>query len=137
MKQHTTNYFNTLITVAEDCKVSSGKIPVGKADKKTIAASQYEKIAGHPFTYTSDDVLFAIYAERNEIPLADYPEERKRFYARGQACMRASPLTKTHGWGICFNAEGKMKLLDSASAEYAQLLEDDTVKKVAAMRSSR
>lgn len=75
MKQHTTNYFNTLITVAEDCKVSEGKIPVGKADKKTIAVCQYEQIARHPFVFTSDDVLFDVYAERNDILLP--PMQRK------------------------------------------------------------
>lgn len=51
--------------------------------------------------------------------------------------MRASPLTKTYGWGICFDAEGRMKLVDSGSDEYRQMLQDNTIKKVAAMRSSK
>ncbi|OJU73629.1 MAG: hypothetical protein BGO09_05825 [Bacteroidetes bacterium 47-18] len=137
MKQHTTNYFNTLITVSEDCKYLQGTIPVDKPGKKTIAGYQYEQIAGHPFAYTSDDVLFDVYADRNDIPTGERKEERSRFFSKGQPCMRTSPLAKTYGWGIYSNAQGRVKLVDSASDEYRRLLQDDTVKKVPAMRSSR
>ena len=66
-KTHTTNYTDTFIEIAEDSLVPEGKIPVQKGDKKSVAQQQYELIAGHPYEFTSDDVLFRVFAERNGI----------------------------------------------------------------------
>ena len=60
MKIHTTNYFNTLIVVAEDIKVVCGVIPSSKTSK-TIAEMQYERIIDNPYKYTSDEMLFQIF----------------------------------------------------------------------------
>lgn len=62
MKTHTTNYSNTLIEIAEDSPVLASVIPVVKNDKKTIAYYQYEKLSKHPLKYTSDQLLFEIFA---------------------------------------------------------------------------
>ena len=64
MTVHTTNYFDTFIEVSEDTKAMSGTIPSSKGDKKSIAQMHYELIAKHPYKYTSDDVLFRVFAER-------------------------------------------------------------------------
>lgn len=133
MKTHTTNYFNTLIEVAEDTKVNCGTIPPAK-DKKTVAQMQYELLDGNPYKYSSDDVLFLVYAERNNIPQDEYPEAREQFFSKGQPCMRTSPLTKNYGFGIYSNGEGKIALYGMETKEYQQLLADTTVKKIKAMK---
>lgn len=133
MKTHTTNYFNTLIEVAEDTKVNCGTIPPAK-DKKTVAQMQYELLDGNPYKYSSDDVLFLVYAERNNIPQDEYPEAREQFFSKGQPCMRTSPLTKNYGFGIHCNGEGKIALYGMETKEYQQLLADTTVKKIKAMK---
>jgi len=47
MKQHTTNYQNTFIEVAEDSLISESKIPPEKKEK-TMANLQYEIILKNP-----------------------------------------------------------------------------------------
>ncbi|VTP97093.1 DUF6157 family protein [Sphingobacterium daejeonense] len=137
MKQHTTNYFNTLITVAEDCKALKGEMPPVKIDKLTVANLQFDRLIKHPNKINSDDLIFDVFAERNEILEDDIESERTKFYSKGQACLRTSPLAKTYGWGIYYDQEGKIRLIDSASEEYEKMLKDDKIKKLPAMRSSK
>ncbi|HEV7347513.1 DUF6157 family protein [Telluribacter sp.] len=66
MKTHSTNYFDTFIEVAEDTKVNSGVKPPTK-EKASVAEIQYELIAKNPYKYTSDDIFFQIYADRNDL----------------------------------------------------------------------
>lgn len=73
MKIHTTNFFDTFIIVAEDTKVNCGTKPPAK-DKKTVAEMQYEMIAKNPYKYTSDDILFQVFAHRNELTKAEYQQ---------------------------------------------------------------
>jgi CRISPR/Cas system-associated protein Cas7 (RAMP superfamily) len=80
MKTHTTNYTNTLIEIAEDSPVSASVIPVVKNDKKTIAHYQYEKLSKHPLKYTSDELLFEIFAERNDISPSELEQEKQKFF---------------------------------------------------------
>lgn len=98
---------------------------------------QYDILAKHPYQFTSDDVLFQVYADRNDLTKADYQKERELFFSKGQPCFRASPLTKTCGFGVHANEEGKIALYSVDSKEYKTFLEDASVKKVKAMRSSR
>lgn len=64
-KIHTTNYFDTFIEVAEDTKVTCGARPPSKGDKQTIAEMQYELLVNHPYQFTSDDILFQVFADSN------------------------------------------------------------------------
>jgi hypothetical protein len=66
-KIHTTNYVDTFIEVAEDTKADHGTKPPSKFDKKTVAEMQYELIANNPYKFTSDDVLFQVFANRNDL----------------------------------------------------------------------
>ncbi len=136
-KTHTTNYYNAFIEVSEDCKAVQGQQPVSKGDSKSIAERQYELISRHPYRYTSDEVLFQVHADRNDLTTGEYEEARRVFFSRGQACLRASPLPKQYGFGIHFDQEGKMALYGRETDEYQKLLEDPDIKKVKAMRSSR
>jgi hypothetical protein len=137
MKTHTTNYFDTFIEVAEDTKASSGTKPPSKGDTKTVAEMQYALVARSPYKYTSDDVLFRVYAERNDIPKEEHKKAREQFFSKGQACFRASPLTKTYGFGVHSNSDGKISLYGMETPEYEKLIKDTKVKKVKAMKSAR
>ncbi|MNU73987.1 hypothetical protein D3C71_634780 [compost metagenome] len=137
MKTHTTNYQDTFIEVAEDTKVNNGVIPSSKGDKKTVAEMQYELLSENPYKYTSDDILFQVFADRNDLTESEYEEARKQFFSKGQPCFRASPLTKTYGFGVHNDENGKMALYALETDEYQQFLNDSAITKVKAMRTSR
>lgn len=136
MKTHTTNYFNTFIEVAEDTKATAGMKPPSKA-KKSVAELQYDLITNHPYQYTSDDVLFQVYADRNDLVEKEYGLARAQFFSKGQPCLRVSPLVKTYGFGIHSDDEGKIALYGMETAAYQKFSTDPTIKKVKAMKSSR
>jgi hypothetical protein len=137
MKIHTTNYFDTFIEVAEDTKAICGTIPPSKSDKKTIAARQYELIAKNPYRFTSDEVIFKIFAERNELTASEIKKAREGFFSKGQACLRASPLPKSYGFGIHFDSDGKIAIYGVETMEYEKLLKNKNLKQIKAMRSKR
>ncbi|WP_205509221.1 DUF6157 family protein [Longitalea arenae] len=136
-KIHTTNYFDTFIEVAEDTKATRGTVPPSKGDKKTVAEIQYELIAKNPYKFTSDEVLFQVFATRNDLTKAAQKEAREIFFSKGQPCLRASPLTKTYGFGVHCDINGKVALYGVETEAYQRFLSDATCKKVKAMRSSR
>ena len=137
MKTHTTNYYNTFIEIAEDTKADCGEKPNSKGEKMTVAEMQFEMISRNPYRFTSDEVLFEIFAERNDISETEKENARNEYFSKGQACFRASPLTKTYGFGVHFDAEGKMAIYPMESEQYEKFLNDNSVKKLKAMRSSR
>lgn len=136
MKIHTTNYFDTFIEVAEDTKTYCGVKPPLK-DKRTIAEMQYELIAANPYKYTSDDILFKVFADRNDLIKAEYQQAREQFFSKGQPCFRTSPLTKTYGFGMHSDKNGKVALYGMDTEKYHQLLADGAIKKVKAMKSRK
>jgi len=137
MKTHTTNYTNTFIEIAEDSPVSKAGIPLPKNGKDTVASLQYRLIKQNPYKLTSDDLLFQVHAQRNDLTEEELQDAREVFFSKGQACMRASPLTKRYGWGIHNDAESRIALVPRESEDYNRLLLDERVSKVKAMRSSR
>jgi len=137
MKSHTTNYENTLIEVADDCPVDAGQVPPVRGHKKSVANYQYEMLIDKPYQYTSDDVLFAVFAERKGFEKEQLDEERGKFFSKGQPCFRASQLTKRYGWGVHSDACGRIALYGRESEAYQQLLEDGEVTTVKAMKSKR
>lgn len=137
MKIHTTNYTDTFIAIAEDCPVAAGEIPPVKGDAKSVAALQFNMLHTHPYTYTSDDVLFQVYALRNGITEGERQAARGQFFAKGQACFRASPLTKRYGWGVHSNADGKIALYGCETDTYKKLSGDKTLQQVKAMKSKK
>lgn len=137
MKIHTTNYETAFITIAEDCPASTGEVPPMKGDKKSIANIQFEILKKNPYKYTSDDVLFQVFAEKNDLTESELAEARAAYFSKGQACFRASPLTKRYGWGVHHNEEGKIAIYGCESPEYEQFVNDNSIKVYKAMRSSR
>ncbi len=137
MKTHTTNYTNTFIAIADDCPVNFGEVPPTKADAKSIAQLQFEMVKKNPYKYSSDDVFFQVYAERNDLTKAELPQARAAFFAKGQPCFRASPLTKRYGWGVHNDKDGKMALYGCETKEYKKFIADKSLVVVKAMKSSR
>lgn len=133
---HSTNYANTFIEVADDCKADNGKIPPEKQEK-TIARMQYELIHDHPYQYTSDEIIFAVYAARNGIEPADLAAKQTEFFSKGQPCLRSSPLGKRYGWGIHFDSAAKVAIYGRDSAEYSLRQNDPTLKHLKAMKSAK
>ena len=133
----TTNYVNTFIEVADDCPVSAAEIPPDKGGAKTIAGMHHELIAGHPYEFTSDEVIFEVYAERAGIPPEERPAERERFFLKGQPCLRSSPLGKRYGWGTHHDSEGRVAAYPLGSDEYRRLRADPALVHTKAMRSRR
>jgi hypothetical protein len=128
------NYYDTLIAVADDCPVTGAVVPPLRGGRKTVAVVQYELIeAGGR---TQEDVLFDTWLARNE-PDGDPDGLRELFFARPQACLRASPLPKKYGWGLLFDAAGQVSLCPMESAEYQRLVTGAEVTVLKAMRSRR
>ena len=135
MALHSTNYFDVFIEVAEDTKATEGVVPPIRGVKKTVANYEYELVSKNPYKYTSDDVFFSVYAERNELP--NNKKERETFFSKGRPCFRASPLTKTYGWGVHSNWEGKVAIYGLGSKEYLKHIKDKKTEKKKAMRSKK
>lgn len=137
MKIHTTNYLNTFIEIADDCPATIGEIPPTKSDAKTVANIQFEMVSKNPYKYSSDDVLFQVFADKNDLAESEYKEAREKFFSKGQPCFRASPLTKRYGWGVHNDKDGKMAIFAVESNEYTTHSTDKALKVVKAMKSSK
>ncbi len=137
MKTHTTNYKDTFIEVADDCPATSGEIPPTKGGTKTVAYIQFDMISKYPYKFTSDDVLFKVFADRNDLTKGEYKQAREQFFSKGQPCFRASPLTKRYGWGVHSDKDGKIAIFGVETPEYKKLSSDKKLQKVKAMRTSK
>ncbi len=132
------NYYDTFIQAAADSLASAGTIPPIKGDKKTVAVVQYELLSEQPYTYTQEEVLFETHLRHKGLT----PEEAERgrlweeFFAVPKACLRASSLPKTYGWGVHFDAEGKAALCGVETERYSEL-SVHSAKTLKAMRSKR
>ena len=138
---HSTNCFNTLIRVAEDCPARSGEEPQPRGGHPTVAVLQFRMLSGAPYKYTSDDVVFATSSAGRALGAKAAKKERsaarETFFSRGQACMRASPLGKRFGWGVHADAEGRIALYAVDSKRYQALARDPEIAQTRAMRSKR
>lgn len=137
MKTHSTNYTNTFIAVSDDCPTGISEIPPTKGDTRSAANIQFEMISKNPYKYTSDDVLFHVFAEKNALAPSEIVSARELFFSKGQLCFRASPLTKRYGWGVHNNQEGKIALFGRETKQYESFLEDVTLNITKAMKSSK
>lgn len=130
---HSTNYFNTLICPSKDCQA----VAVVPEKPGTIAALQFDLLSNAPYGLTSDDVLSAVAARRKGVDAAAFEAFRIDFFSKGQACFRASPLTKTHGWAIHADANGCVALVSPDGPDFARMVQDTDIEKVWAMRRKR
>ncbi|GHF41687.1 hypothetical protein HNQ07_001440 [Deinococcus metalli] len=128
-----TGYHDTLIATAPDSAATGGVVPA-----RGVAAYQYALLCARPFSLTQADVLFLTAHRDTPGDPADVRAVRwDAFFAQPRACLRASPLPKTHGWGLHFDARGRVALVDSAAPEYRRLMDDPHTRVVPALRSAR
>lgn len=133
----TTNYYETFILASEDSPAKGSEMPTLRNGEMTTAGIQYDLIKNNPYKYTSDDIIFAVYAQKNNIEKDDMEAEKENFFSKGQACLRTSPLVKRYGWGIHSNNEGKVALYPLESKEYKKFSNEKSLKQVKGMRSKR
>lgn len=129
-----TNYCNAFITVSPDSTATNGREPE-KAG--SVAQIQYALLRERPYHFTSDDLLFEIHARRKQIAAADHQRERAAFFAKPQACLRASPLVKQYGWGLHHDENGKVALHGVETANYRRLSSQESLKIVSGLRSRK
>lgn len=132
-------YANTFIAVAEDCRAATGEIPPERAGGPTVASTQYAMLAAAPGRWTQEDVLLASSPQvrGHDVSETELSRLREEYFTRPRACLRASPLPKTFGWGLHYDADGRITLHAVDSPEYAQLSLDPSLTQLRAMRSSR
>ena len=135
------NYFNTFIEIAADCRAEQGAAPKARDGSKTIAELEFELISRTPYRYTQEDVQFHVHCKRTGVTdeqlRASGAALRKAFFAKPTACMRASPLAKTYGWGLHFDDRGRVALVSAGTPAYRKLAKDPGVEHTRAMRSKR
>lgn len=130
-----TNYYNTFITVSPDSIAANGTVP----EKETTVAGLHYNLLHNaaPYSLTSDDILFAVYARKNDLRPENKETDREKFFSKPQACLRTSPLVKKFGWGLHYNEKGMMAVYGVESEEYKKLLEQGDIKIIAGMRSKK
>jgi hypothetical protein len=116
----------SLITVAEDCPVQAGVAPTGWRGALTVAQVQHGLLAGDPFRFTEDDVLFESWFRRQQFPQGPPDTDgvrtlREAFLAKQRPCLRASPLPMRFGWGLASDGAGRLALCAVESPEYREL----------------
>ena len=131
---HSINYHDAFIAVSEDCAAEFGTLPPNPG---TVAALQYQMLAEAPYTMTSDDLLVAVTATRRDVPRDEWPALREEIFAKPQACLRASPLVKTYGWGLHHDAEGRVALIARETADYGRCVSDKPLTRTRGMRSRK
>ncbi|MFA7248597.1 MAG: DUF6157 family protein, partial [Dehalococcoidia bacterium] len=108
--------------MAPDSTAACGVVPRETAEP-SVALRLFRMIRDHPYRWTSDEVIFAVYADRNGIPARGRAAARAEFFSRSQPCLRACDLGKKHGWGIHSDAEGRVALYGVESVEYRAFVE--------------
>jgi hypothetical protein len=136
------NYYDTFIQVASDCPVGEAIVPAGKRDKKSIPRIEYELLVEKPYTFTQEELLFAVHLQRQGISKSELESQRaelwQEFFDKSRACLRASMLPKKYGWGLHFDAEGRIALVARESDEYKKFASGKGVGTLlAAMRNKR
>ncbi len=133
-------YTNTFIAVAEDCRAATGQVPPERTGGPTVARLQYDMLVGAPGRWTQEDVQLASspgVRGRDDLSDDDLERLRRAYFAQPRACLRASPLPKTFGWGLHYDTDGRITLHAVDSDQYAQLRSDPALTQLRAMRSSR
>jgi Family of unknown function (DUF6157) len=131
----------TFVVVADDCRACLGTVPAPKGGKATVAVLEHGLLSAHPYRYTLEDLIFEVHLARNEISRDEREtrgaEIRAELFKKSHACMRASPLTKSYGWGAHYDENGRLAIYPRESPEYARLSKANGLDVVKAMRSKR
>jgi hypothetical protein len=135
---------DTFIQIAPDSTAERGVVPESAREPKPAYLIEYELLAGTPYRYTNDELLFEVHVRRMALGEAELEAQRdelwREFFAKSHACMRASALAKKFGWGVHSDAEGRLALVARDSEAYRRFVEAGErgeLKLTAAMRSRR
>lgn len=128
---------NTFIRVADDTRATAGTPPPDKSEPKSIARLHYDLLAPNPYQYDLDALNFAVFCARHALDDDEAEAQRLAFFARNHPCMRASPLTKTYGFGAHYDQAGRIAIYPMEGSDYRALQTDPAIKVEMAMRSRR
>lgn len=134
---------NTFVRVATDCPALVGTVPTLRGGEPTIASLQHELLIARPYCLTLEDLILAVHLKRQGLTKAEgeamADELRMQLFGKPYPCMRASPLPKKFGWGVHYDAKGRLALFGVDTAEYKRFAdgEEPAVQVVPAMRSKR
>ncbi len=131
---------NTFISAANDSKAVAGAKPVGKRAIPTVAEVQYRMLVEEPYMHTQRDVLFessSLVRGVENLTDEERRQLREQFFSKPQACLRTSPLAKTYGWGIHFDAEGKAAAYGVETKAYATFAGTERLAQARAMNTKR
>ncbi len=128
---------NTFITAADDSPATMGRVPPRGEGERTIARLHYELLSEHPYEFDIDSLVFEVHCLRNHIAPEHRDAHREAFFSKGHPCMRASPLTKTYGYGAHYDGAGRIAIYPVDSRAYAKFVAAPDVHKEKAMRSKR
>lgn len=137
------NYYDTFIQVAADSPVTESVIPVAKKPAKSIHVIQYELLSEQPYTYSQEELLYEVHVRHKGYTASELAargdEIRFELFQKNHACLRASALPKKYGWGIHFNAAGKIGLYAMETEAYQNFVSNPPrgTKLIPAMRNSR
>ena len=127
---------NILIHPAPDCPAQTATRPDMSAQSRSRAVIEYSLLEGSPYGFDHKTFTYLVHqemaAERRKLAL-----DFATFHQKGQPCMRASPLTKRLGWGVHYDAEGKLALLDPQSAGFKRLAATPDLPQKPALRNKR
>jgi hypothetical protein len=117
---------------------SSEAVRIAQADPQI----EYELLVENPYTFTQQELLFAVHVRRQGIGESELTSRRpalwEEFFGNPRACLRASMLPKKYGWGLHFDAEGRIALVAVGSEEYRGFVGGKGVATVlTAMRNKR
>jgi len=134
------SYRNTFIRVAPDCPVAAAVAPTPKAGKPTVPFVQYDILSRHPYAFDHEDLLVETYVRHKLAGVADErrrAEIRAELLAKSQPCLRASMLPKAYGWGVHYDADGRIAIYGVESKEYRDFVENGETTLLYAMRNKR
>jgi len=134
------SYTNTFIHVAEDCPTPVAEVPP-RREQASVAELQHRVLAEHPYELSEEQLYVRVHGMRKGLDERAIEEAHDALhaevFAKPQACLRASPLTKRYGFGAHYDAEGRIALHPRENESYARLSEDPMLTQLRAMRSAR
>jgi hypothetical protein len=131
---------STFVRVADDCPAPAAEVPPARKHR-SVAELQYSLLVERPYELTEEELHVKVHGLRRALIESEIEERYDELYAevfaKPQACLRASPLTKRYGFGAHYDADGRIALYPRESDTYARLAGDSSLRQLTAMRSTR
>lgn len=137
------SYTDTFIRVAEDCPVEMGIPPVSDRSALPVHVIQYNLLTEKPYRYNHEELLYQVHVRHKGVSEEERETRREAIWAelfsKSHPCLRASMLPKKYGWGIHYDAAGRIALYAKESPEYDYYTSggEAGVKLLNAMRNKR